>query len=77
MLKLGAHIKHVLMGLWESQLYPQYKIFSFFFSQGTKRNTTNKYELAVLPQNVGSSISCCRNLCNALTSFLTCFCVGE
>lgn len=76
MLKLGAHIKRSHGTVGESTL-STIQNFSFFFSQGTKRNTTNKYELAVLPQNVGSSISCCRNLCNALTSFLTCFCVGE
>lgn len=45
MLKLGAHIKHVLMGLWESQLYPQYKIFHFFSPKAQKETPQTNMNL--------------------------------
>jgi len=34
-----------------------------------KRKTASKGELAIFSQKAGSSVSCCRNLCNALAAF--------
>lgn len=60
--------KVLLKGLWESQIYLEYKSFHFL-SHSIRRKTTSKDELAILSQKVGSSVSCYRNLCNALASF--------